>query len=173
MNVSTTFYSSQNSSCWDISLKNTNINLRIRTKQSEVWRTAGGAGCCQKERKDGLTRGWMSGLSQFQTVAWCGVGVMIARRKHRALNGITQGDVNLRRAGGELNMVWGLQWEGWRTESGRQCHREKAPQKLHYRAVHYHFCSSTSLFLRLTQIIFSVFNARNWTRETHSHVRPS
>lgn len=42
---------------------------------------------------------------QFQTVAWCGVGVMIAGRKHRALNGITQGDVNLRRAGGELNMI--------------------------------------------------------------------
>lgn len=54
-------------------------------------------------------RRWMSGLSQFQTPPWCGGGVMSTRRKHRALNGITQGDVNLGRAGGELNMIRGLQ----------------------------------------------------------------
>lgn len=55
--------------------------------------------------EDGLTRGWMSGLSQLQTPPRCGIGVMITKRKHRALNGITGGDVNLRRAGGELNMI--------------------------------------------------------------------
>lgn len=38
-----------------------------------------------------------------------GGGVMSSRQKHGALNGITQGDVNLRRAGGELNMIRGLQ----------------------------------------------------------------
>lgn len=56
--------------------------------------------------------GWMSGPSQFLTPPWCSGGVMSARRKHRALNGITQGDVNLGRAGGESNMIRGLQREG-------------------------------------------------------------
>lgn len=41
-------------------------------------------------------------------------GVMSARQKHRALNGITQGDVNLGRTGGELNMIRGLQRDGWK-----------------------------------------------------------
>lgn len=67
-------------------------------------------GCCTilsaaRRVEGGLTRGRMSGLSRFQTPRWCGVGVMITRRKHGALNGITQGGVNLRRAGGELNMI--------------------------------------------------------------------
>lgn len=135
-----------------------NSKLSMSWGQSKV-KCGGQLGCrmLPEGMEDGLTRGWMSGLSQLQTPPRCGIGVMITKRKHRALNGITQGDVNLRRAGGELNMIWGLQWEGWRMESGRQSHREKGPQKLHYRAVHYHFCSSISLFLRLTEIIFSDF----------------
>lgn len=75
--------------------------------------------------EDGLTRGWMSGPSWIQTPPRCSVGVMITERKHGALNGITQGDVNLKRAGGELNMIRGLQGEAWRMERGRQCHRGK------------------------------------------------
>lgn len=66
---------------------------------------------------------------------------MSTRRKHRALNGITQGDVNLGRAGGELNMIRGLQREGWRkgagesegrdAECGRRYQKEEGgPQKV-------------------------------------------
>lgn len=74
-------------------------------------RAAGVAECRMlgEGTEDGLMQGWMSGLSQFQTPLWCGEGVMSTRRKHRALNGITQEDVNLGRAGGELNMIRGLQ----------------------------------------------------------------
>lgn len=64
---------------------------------------------CWEGTEESLMQGWMSGLRQFQTLPWCGGGVMSTRRKHRALNGITQGDVNLGRAGGELNMIRGLQ----------------------------------------------------------------
>lgn len=44
---------------------------------------------------------------------------MGTRQKHGALNGITQGDVNLWRAGGELNMIRVLQWEGGREDEER------------------------------------------------------
>lgn len=54
--------------------------------------------------EDHLAGGWMSSLSQFQAER-CGVGVMSISQKHRALNGITRGDVNLRGAGGELNTI--------------------------------------------------------------------
>jgi len=48
-------------------------------------------------------------IPDFAVVWWCGGDVMSTRQKHRALNGITQGDVNLGRAGGELNMIRELQ----------------------------------------------------------------
>lgn len=53
----------------------------------------------EEETEDDLMWGWMSDLCLFQTPPWCGGGVMSTRRKHRALNGITQGDVNLGGAG--------------------------------------------------------------------------
>lgn len=103
--------------------------------------------------EDGLMRAWMSGPSQFQTLPWCGGGVMSARRKHRALNGITRGDVNLERAGGELNMIRGLQSlkhgrgaaeseEGgaWRV-GVRTAESQQTETPLQHRVVHYHFCS--------------------------------
>lgn len=119
-----------------------------RLQDAECWRNWGGASCgagCQ-------------GLSQFQTLPWRGGGVMSTRRKHRALNGITQGDVNLGRAGGELNMSRGLQWEGWKrvwkvrgegragweTISERKkktAESQRTETPLHSRVVHYHFCS--------------------------------
>lgn len=87
---------------------------------------------------------------------------MSTRRKHRALNGITQGDVNLGRAGGELNMIRGLQLEGWKRgwrvrreelgewetipERKRTTESQRTETLLHYRVVHYHFCSPGSLF---------------------------
>lgn len=105
--------------------------------------------------------GWMSGPSQFLTPLWCSGGVMSARRKHRALNGITQGDVNLGRAGGESNMIRGLQREGLESQQ-RQTTTESQRREtlLHHRVVRQHFCSPSSLFQRLPQIIFSVFYAR-------------
>lgn len=80
-----------------------------------------------------LMRGFVSGLTQFQALAWCGGEVMSTRRKHGALNGITRGDVNLGRAGGELNMIRGLQWEGrergWRVRREGLGERETIPER--------------------------------------------
>lgn len=82
---------------------------------------------------------------------------MSTRRKHRALNGITQGDVNLGRAGGELNMIRGLQREGWRVGGEGRGERETIPERrrttesqrtetlLRHRVPHYHFFSLSSL----------------------------
>lgn len=81
--------------------------MSTRSKQGTLLKAAGVA-MLGEGTEDGLMMGWMSDWSQFQTTDWCG-GVMSTRRKHRALNGITQGDVNLGRAGGELNMITGLQ----------------------------------------------------------------
>lgn len=126
----------------------------------------------------------MSGLSQFQIPPWCGRGVMSTRRKHRALNGITQGDVNLRRAGGELNMIRGLQWEGWKSsresEGTEETIRErkgttkiqKTEKLLHCRVVHCHSCSPGSFFKDVFKLSL-VFLCQNEMREAHLLVRPS
>lgn len=115
--------------------------------------------------EDGLMRGWMSGASWIQTPPRCSAGIMITGRKHRALNGITQGDVNLKRAGGELKMIRGLQGEAWRMERGDNATEgrdTKSPQSCSLQP-----CSHTdSSYLHW-------FYARNWTRRTRLLVRPS
>lgn len=91
-------------------------NLRAPS-ESEVWRTAG----CQKDPAD--SRHWRHRRRG-------GAKVTISRQRYRGdLMGLTQGAVNLRRAGGELNMIWGLQPRGAESEQPcddpPQCFRHK------------------------------------------------
>lgn len=82
--------------------------LNLLLGESEGWRTAG----CQQGPVDSRRRRGGGGS---------GAEVTISRQRYGGgeLMGLTQGGVNLRRAGGELNMIWGLQPRG--AESEQPC----------------------------------------------------